>query len=231
MPELIGDIATWVATRLKRQDVAATTIENAKNFYKLLCSAVPFDELETTSAERAMVSGTGSYDLSDLQLNGICSIRLTYGTNQFRRLRRSHPRVYDSLGSVVPGIPATYARWGKAIEVNPTPGSSSYTYRLRYWRAPAIETTPENTTIILEDPWLELIRYETLYRTYLDYEEFEKANMLVAPMPMPRQGQHARVFEYGIIPKLWNDLLKTIRQRENVDEDFSINPVVRKYTN
>lgn len=232
MPQQIGDIANWVSNRLKRPDTLPIAIEDAVNFYKLLCSAVPFDELMVSSAERPLANGTISYDLSDLPLKGIMSIRLTWAANKYRRLRRTHSRVYDSLGSTVPGVPASYARWGKSIEINPTPNLDSYTYRIRYWSAPTIDVVPENTTIVLDDPWLELMRYETLFRTYLAFEEFEKANLLVAPVPMPRQPspQATRVFEYGIIPKLWNDLLRTISQRENGDEDFSINPVVRPYT-
>lgn len=233
MPQTVADIGSWVIRRNKRPDVLEQSCENALNFYKLLCQAVPFEELETTSAERTLTGAEGTHSLSDLNINGIASIRLTTSTGVFRRLRRSHVRVYDSLGSISYNPPATYARWGKAIELNPIPASSSlYTIRLRYWAEPVIAAVENETTIVCPDPWLELVRYETLYRTYMDFEEYEKANMLVAPLPIQRtpSPHKQRTFEYGVIPKLWNDLLRTVKQRENVDEDFSINPLVRRYT-
>jgi hypothetical protein len=51
------------------------------------------------------------------------------------------------------------------------------------------------------------------------------------PMPMPRQmsPKKTQMFEVGIIPRLYNDLLKTINMREAVDEDFSVNPIRRRY--
>lgn len=231
MPTLIGDIGNWVWRRLNRPDLQDKANENAGSFYLLMCGAVPFEELQITSAERAMISGTASYDISDLSLAGIAVVRLNTGSFT-RRLRRSHVRVYDSIGVQSNGIPATYARWGKSLEFNPPPSSSSYTYRLRYWSLPELSTPVENTTLVTPITWDELMRYETLYRTYMDIEEFEKAAQLVSPMPMPRQPSpyKTRTFEYGVIPKLWNDLLKTLNQREHVDEDFGINPVVRRYT-
>jgi len=83
-------------------------------------------------------------------------------------------------------------------------------------------------------PWVELHKWETLYRLYNHLEQWEKAQMLIAPAAMPvyQSPKHKRLMteEVGIIPRLWNSLLRTVDERENVDEDFSINPVVRGYT-
>jgi hypothetical protein len=229
---LVGDIAEWVWKRLNRPDKQDICVEAAANFYLLVTSAIPFEEMETTSAELTLDTTTPIVDLSSLSINLIYSIRLTNGS-QTRRLRRSNVRVYDSQGftTSTPGVPATYARWGTNIELEKIP-QSAMTVRLRYYTLPVLESLPANTAIIIPTPWYELMRYETLFRVWIDLEEFDKANMLVAPMPLARQNSphSSRVFEYGIIPKLWNDLLKTCKQRENGDEDFSINPVVRKYT-
>lgn len=227
----IGDVANWVVGRLKRPEALAQTVENAVNFYELLVSSIPFEEYETLSEERALESGEVVHDISDLNINAILSVRLTNGA-QKRRLKRSHTRLYDSLNSVVPGIPATYARFAKTVELNPTPSSSAMTLRLRYWAGVVRATADAETVILLPNIWMELMRYETLYRTYMDFQQVEMAAQLVSPMPVQRtpNPHTTKVFEYGIIPKLWNDLLKTVKQRENGDEDFSINPVVRRYT-
>lgn len=237
----IDDVANWAAVdQLKRYDILPFARASALGFYRLLCQKVPFDSLRLTSSELPLVASTASYDLAAAltaaslpPLAGICSIRLTYGTNKFRRLRRSHARVYDSLGSIQYNIPSTYARWGGNLEFNPGPSSSSYTYRLRYWTVPEIPGNDPETHVLVTPPeWDELLNYETLYRCLIHLDEYEKAQMLVNPMPMPRQVSSKKtvMFETAIIPRLWNDLLLTIDQREGVDEDFNIGPVVRSYT-
>lgn len=232
----LDNIATWVTTTmLKRTDITSEAREAALNFYKLLCSKIPFDELMTTSAELAMVAGTSSYSLAALGPNAIASIRITYGASASspkRRLTRSHTRVYDSLSIVQNGRPATYARWGLNIEVNPPPDSSTYTYRVRYWSKPTILATPHDTVILLSTEWEELMRWETLWRVYNLLGMPEKAMALVMPGVLPDQPTTTRKFmkEVGIIPRLWNELLSTISRKENTDEDFSINPVVRAYS-
>jgi hypothetical protein len=47
---------------------------------------------------------------------------------------------------------------------------------------------------------------------------------------MPGSPRKQTMYQTGIIPRLWNDLLATASNKENVDEDFSINPVIRAYT-
>lgn len=86
---------------------------------------------------------------------------------------------------------------------------------------------------VTPEEWDELIRWETLYRVYIALDQIDKAQALVTPQGLPRQQgspKKIRVFETGIIPRLWNDLLETVSQKENVDEDFSINPVIRPYS-
>jgi len=67
---------------------------------------------------------------------------------------------------------------------------------------------------------------------YYALERFSEAASLVMVTPMPRQAEPKRRIqqEVGIIPRLWNELLKTVSQRENIDEDFGINPLIRPYT-
>lgn len=233
----LKDAGDWVCnTILNRTDIQSKAYSLAVDFYQLLCAKVPFDELMTTSAEQAMVAGTSSYSLSSLSpvVSGIASIRITFGAagSLMRRLRRSSTRVYDSLSVVTNGRPATYARWGQSIEVNPPPDSSTYTYRVRYWSTPTLDGTPSNTTFLPPPEWMELMKWETLYRVYTLLDMHEKAMLLVQPPMVPSQptSKKLRQESVGIIPRLWNDLLTTRSQKENVDEDFGINPMIRPYS-
>jgi hypothetical protein len=236
----IGDIANWVcAGKLKRLDLLTDAIDAAWDVYNTTCKKVPFDSLRHTSQELPLAANTNQYDLSTIQatggqlIAGICSLRLTYSTGRFRRLRRSHVRVYDALGFDNFSTPATYARWGRMLEFQPG-AKTAMTFRLRYWAAPSSGTLPSKESIILLTPteWDELFKWETLYRMYIHLDMFEKAQQLVQPVGMQRQQSPKKtiMFETAILPRLWNDLLSTIDQRENVDEDFSINPMVRHYT-
>lgn len=237
----IGDIANWAAAgKLKRFDVLDDAIQAAFDIYMLTCKKVPFDCLRHTSQELALGANTNQYDISTITssggspIAGIASLRLTYASGRFRRLKRSHVRVYDALGSNIYSIPATYARWGGLLEFQPG-ANTAMTFRLRYWAAPSRPATiaAKAATVLLTPPeWDELFQWETLYRMYIHLDMFEKAQQLVLPVGMPRQQSPKKttMFETAIIPRLWNDLLLTVDQRENVDEDFSINPVVRSYS-
>lgn len=237
------DCVNWVQSDiLKRFDLTSQLNNAAVNFYTVLTRKIPFDELCVTSQEYNLTIGVASYDLTALTpplapaLNAISSIRLTYGPagSSSVRLRRSSTRLYDSISySNFNSRPSTYARWGNAIELNPPPDSSSYTIRIRYFSQCTLESPPENTVAVIRDEWAELIKWELLYRAYYMLDMPEKAMVLVQPAAMPRQPSPHRqtMFDTGIIPRLWNELLSTISMKEAPDEDFSINPVVRNYSN
>lgn len=231
----LTDIANWVTQDyLNRSDIATVSLNAAKQFYQVLCAKIPFDQLMITSSEVSCVAGTASYSLASLtpKLRAIASIRMTFSSSNRRRLKRSHVRVYDSLSLVSNGMCATYARWADSIELNPPPESSSYTFRVRYWSRPTIAAIPGDTILLIPEEWEELMRWETLYRVYHYLDQQDKAMALVMPSQMPRQStpKKTQMHEVGIIPRLWNDLLTTVSQQENVDEDFSINPTIRAYS-
>lgn len=242
----LADAVSWVENDvLKRNDMTSALNAAAVNFYKVLTRKVPFDELMVTSNELLLTSGVSRYVIDTLadsttavmspKLKAIMSCRLTYGPSGSNsvRLRRSAVRLYDSLSYTQPGQTSTYARIGKNIELNPAPNASNWTLRFRYWSIPTMDATPVNTTIVMDDDWLELIKWEVLYRAYYFLEQPEKAMALVMPSQMPPQrgvGRRRNMTEVGIIPRLWNDLLSTISAHEGSDEDFSINPVVRAYS-
>lgn len=241
--QTLQDIIDWVATdTLHREDLQASLASSVCNLYTTIVRKVPFDEFMYTTTEYNLTVGQASYNLIGLNppiwppLDAISSIRLTYGPSGSNsvRLRRSATRLYDAISySNFNSRPSTYARWGTAIEVNPPPDSSNYTFRFRY-RAKAVlnNPNPENTIILVDAAWNELFRWELLYRAYYSLGMYSQAAVLVTPPNMPRQPSPRRqvVFETGIIPRLWNDLLATISAKEAPDEDFSINPVVRGYS-
>lgn len=100
------------------------------------------------------------------------------------------------------------------------------------WANDIAPTLVNATSLVTPLEWDELFKWETLYRVYHYLDQQDKAAALVQPIGIPRQATPKKVpmIETGIIPRLWNDLLTTISQQENVDEDFSINPVIRAYT-
>lgn len=231
----LANIANTAAmVYLKRPDKLADAIEMAKKVYLLVCGKVPFHNLTYTSAEQAMTLGTRYYSMAAFSpaVAGLIAVSVTYASGQYRRLRRSDARAFEQMRATPSGRPYSYARWQDGIEVHPTPNSSSYTWRARYWTYPTIETSVGDTVLVTPTEWDELLEWETLYRLYSALGEHEKAYALMVAQPLPRQMSPKRTisFEIGIIPRLWNDLLLTVKQREAVDEDFSINPVMRSYT-
>ena len=235
---MIGDIANWVAIqRMRRPDLLANATQNALSGYLSICGAVPFEDLQQmTNPEISTVSGQTTYDLSSYNMLGIMSIRLTIATNQVYRLKRTSTRQLDVF-QATQSRPFLYARFAKGIEVAPVPDSGTYTMRIRFWSRPPLDFSDPggygaNTVLATPIEWDELFKYEALYRTYLDIEEYEKASYLIAPSAMPKQATPRKVLssEVGILPRLWNELMKRYNQREAVDEDFSVNPANRYYT-
>lgn len=241
----LGGIAEWVSNeRLRRPDIYDVSLQEAMDFYRVLCAKVPFQQLmevETFST----VAGTRVYTLNpELAL---MSVRIDYNGGGGTRLRRTHVRRLDLLTSYSAttrrGRPYWYARFGNNIEIHPVP-DAVHTITYRYWPdvdskideqivAGTISQLSEHVPLYAK-PWIELHKWETLYRLYNHLEQWDKAAMLIAPavMPIYQSPKHKRLMteETGIIPRLWNSLLRTVAERENVDEDFSINPVVRGYT-
>ncbi len=227
----LSDIGTTVAVRnLRRPDLQSDCVVLARDAYLSICGKVPFDELCEVTAERSMSTTDASHSLADIDppINGIISIRATYGTNRYTRMKRSHARVFDAENQSLTGRPARYARFGNAIEFDRLADDDSYTYRIRYWTAPTISQNIGDTTLVIPETWNELVRYETLYRAYIELvDEPEKALMLMQGAMIPRGPTPTKVrsVEMGMIPRLWNDLLRTVSQREGIDEEFSIQPL------
>lgn len=234
---LISDIASWATSEyLNRGDLTTTAQNAALKIYRYITAKIPFDQLTAVTDELPLTAGIDTYDLSTLvpPLLGIISIRITITSTNRRRLRRSSPRLYDSLSVIKNGQPATYARTAALqIQINPPPDNSAYTMRIRYWSRPAEHpSVPASTILATPLEWNPLFEWETAYYLLNQLGQEQRAMALIQPMMMPRQSSPKRqsMQEIGIIPRLWNELLTTISQKENVDEDFGINPIIRPYS-
>lgn len=230
----LGQIATWVAqNKLQRPDVEADVIELCEDALISICSKVPFDELRTIGSELSITSGQGYVDISAVTpaIAGIISVRYTKSSTVKRMLM---PTVYEEFHNRVlsSGEPARYARVAKKLYFDKTPNASGWTIQLYYWSLPTISAQPTDTTLPWSQEWDELLKYETLYRAYIHVEEHMKAAMLMGPSMMPRQASPKRIAsggEIGIIPRLWNDCLRTIGSREGIHSSMGINPIIRGY--
>ncbi len=230
----IGDISTWAWSRLNRPDKKDVAVEAAVDAYRMVTGSVPFDELRVKTAEIPFLLNIGEYTFPT-DLLGVISIRVTNG-NMRRRLRRSHARVYDAISATPGGPPASYCRFGGKMEVLPVPNSGVMTYRIRYWQRPPTndgDDPPLDATELVTPPeWDILLKWETLYNLYNYLEQQDKAMLLIQPMPYPKQPYTAkdRMLDAGIIPRLWNQLMRTVDQREAIDEDFGMSVLTRRFT-
>lgn len=223
---------------LVRTDMPNTIDRCIRDVHRVVCGKVPFDELHAGPFTIACVVGQQAYNLATLlaagtqpALAGIMNIRIEYTSSQVLRLKRDHVRTFDSMAVPANSKPVKYARFGQTIEIWPPP-LDTYSMKMRYWKKPVENATLANTDLAVPDEWLELIKWEAMYRLYTLLNRPIEAMTLLTPSQLPNypSGKKTRVHEIGIIPRLWNDLLLTISQRENVDENFSINPHVRRYT-
>jgi hypothetical protein len=216
---------------LKRSDLTSEAVEAAVGAYRVICQAIPFEELQTT-ATPTVTPGNSVVSLSAVSpsVAGIVSVRYVTAAGRSWRLKRSHVRAFDNISYSSNGDSRSYARFGLTLELQPPPQAGS-SLIMRYWSNPTIDGTPGNTNLVTPLAWDELFKWETLYRLYFITSQEDKAAALIMPMPMPRQmsPKKTQMFEVGIIPRLYNDLLKTINMREAVDEDFSVNPIRRRY--
>lgn len=233
----LGDIAERAATRVlnRTDELRDEAINCCADAYRAMCSGVPFDDIQVVSSEISTVADQVAYELSTLRplLRAIDSIRYTQSGGTTRRLRRSHVRQYDAQSSATSSSsgPYSYGRQGSTIEFNPAPDSASDTFRIRYWSLPDISTTDTKRHVIeIGVEWHEILLWETVYRLYHFLETPEKAHQLMQPSFVMPGGGRKRSVDIGILPRLWNEHLSTIYEREFADEDFSINPVYRRYT-
>lgn len=234
----IWDVADWVLNGvLHDNSYEDFAVQTAVDAYRTLCGKIPFETLRKTSAEIAITQDVGTYDLDTFltdSVAGLISVRLTITSTHHRKLQRSHPSVFDRISNPNSGQPALYARMGNTIELHPVPSLTTYKLRLRYWKYPDINEDKKTTVLEIPAEWEELLKWETLYRMYNGpLQRPDAAMALVAPTMLPDQpGVSGRRSggSMGIIPRLWNDLERTIQQREHIDENFSINPTQRGYT-
>lgn len=230
----LGDVQTWVGTqKLKRTDINSVILDFAQEAYFTICSTVPFPNLEKRTSELPIVADDDFLDISTVaDLCGIMSVMLLKAGERMRRLTQRNGRFMDSLVRKRAGHPALYCRWGEKLEFDSAPSASDLTIILRYWAYPTLASPVGNTTLVFPPEWLELLKWETLYRTYMFLENWNAAQQLIMPAMLPRYPatKKIRTQEVGIIPRLWNDLLSSATGKDAYDSDYSINPIRRNYT-
>lgn len=225
----ISTIASEVATdMLFRTDLTSQIQNYMRDAYRVIASKVPLEELQANGVLTTII-GTRIYDLNTApitDLAGIVSIQIAYSATQVQRLTRTHIRILDQQPVPANGKPFRYARWGTGIVVDPPPDTATYTLNIRYWKKATIDGTVGNTTLLIPDAWLELLKWETFYRVLMAINRHQEAMNLIMPNPQPKMPSPSKVMqrEIGIIPRLWNELLLTIQERENIDEDFGLVP-------
>lgn len=236
----LDDVATWCTSKMGRADMQTIAREAALETYLLVCARVPFPELQKRTSQIALTEG-GTLDLTALspKLRAIESVRYENAAGVGYRLRRDHTRRFDSFAGVTSNNnPTHYARFGETLEFWRPPTGIDQFVRVRYWSRPAIVAAPNQhtTTILLPDEWHALLKWFSLWQCHMHFEQYEKAMMLMSPSmdPYNDRGSPTKIYmgkSLGIIPQLWNNLLKTVSQMEGADEDFSIKPLTREYTN
>lgn len=233
----LGSIASEVANEyFKREDVYPMALKFAERAYLLITKKVPFGELQNKSSEVPISTTDVEHDITtfDPKVAGIIHIRITDPTGNVRKAGRSNTTVQDMVQTAAGAPPSRYARFARNIEFDRVAPATGWTFMMRYWAAVEILEEPADTILCWEDQreWDDLLYWETVYRVHLHLGQANEAAQLVQVMPMPRGPETTRrqMFEVGIIPRLWNDLLRTIADRESIDEDYGINPQVRRST-
>lgn len=232
----LGSIAAEVANDyFKREDLQEIALKFATRAYLLITKRVPFEELQQKTIEVPISTSAVEHDLTtfDPPVAGIIHIRIKDPAGAVRKAKRSNTTVLDMVQAATGAQPSQYARFARRIEFDRVAPATGWTFMMRYWAAVSIEPSAGDTQLCWEDQqeWDELLFWETIYRVHLHLGQAEAAAALIQPMPMPRGPETTRrwVFEPGILMRLWNDLLITISDREAIDEDFGINPQVRRY--
>lgn len=215
----------------------------ARDAYFFICGKVPFPELQLKSDPINVTALSEEVDISALKVSGIISVRYYDDSlNIYKRLKPDTVENYDNIPVRRAGVPATFARGvsGTTLEFDSIPDDSADTITVRYWRMPSI-TDPNDMDelashqLVIPVDWEQLLRWETLYVLYHyenSVESLQKAQMLVMPSQLPRMGSTKKTYshELGIIPRLWNDLLGTLKTREGHRMEYAVAPLMRPYT-
>jgi len=147
-------------------------------------------------------------------------------TSNVIRLRKKNPLYLDLFNEATTSrrMPSVYATTMRTFEVRPIP-DDVYKIRLRLWLKPLINYSDNNLTQIdLPDDWWEIMIYLAAAKGYLELLELDRANTLLTLLhgaEDPRSGRRE--------PGLIHQRLR-IRQAESFDEEYNIQPLVRRYT-
>lgn len=232
MAYTIDQVCTEIAASyIRRNDINDQLAVYTRNFYRTLTSKVPFEELMGTDTV-ALTIGANVVNLASTtaDLAGIKSIRINYLDGTGLKLKKDHINNFDKTTTPPNGKTMRYARFGQTIELWPPP-AAAYILTIRYWKKGVTVAEPSHgtTTMLVPDEWIELIQWEVMYRALIFLGRHQEAMNLIIPAPQPRMPSPKTVhqLDLGIIPRLWNELLSTVYEREFDSDDFSINPLRR----
>lgn len=231
MSTTIGDICEQAHDFINRNDQQQFVERAAVHVYKQICARIPFEELQAIAAPYVLPGSTTQLDYTAgpgiMNLAGIYSIKLIDGT-AVRRIKKTEMREFDSLPVNLPGPPSRYARFGANTIYFDRPGNGSATIEMKYWQKPLIDVIPQNTTIITPENWDELLVWETIFRALTKLKRNDEAMSLMMGPQLPDGPGTRKTYmrSAGIIPRLWNDLLATMRQIESFDDDFGVKPLI-----
>lgn len=230
----VGDVVQELVSEFlnRGEDIVEPATKQCWKAYQMIVLKVPFDDLREKSDELAIATSTNVLDVSALNIAGISWVRVTSPDGQKRLIDKLTVRHFDGIqDQESTGGPTAWARWNaNQIEFDQYSTTSGWTAMLRYWRRPiAASDGIAATELEMPSEWEDLLFFETLYRVALLMKDYDLATNLITPMPMPRQPSptKTRTFEIGIIPKLWNDLLRTVEDRESLTSNLATRPMIR----
>lgn len=223
-------LATEVCSWIDRSDLVTRAVTMTAEVVNMVTSRVPMYELRATAtpSPAAGVTQIGAFDSGYPLIAGIISVRAeNLAGTTWRRVQKRNIQWFDSVSRTVTAqLPSAYCRQEGNLELYPKL-TEALNFKIRYWKTHPEDGTLGNTTILTHSSWNELYRWETYYRLLMYIGEHDKAAALNMPGQMPHypgSPRKMRVIEPGIIPRLWNDLLITVDQREGIDDDFGIRP-------
>lgn len=234
----LGDVASRVCKDLLHDNALFdVALDHAREIYVRYASSIPFNSLRKRTTGLAVQSDVAEYSLDAWQTDvaGITSLRINFSSTNGRRLIKKHPREFDQFSAVGTSRPSIYYRWGDDITLYPTPNSAAYTLDLRYWAYPTIdEANLKDHELQTPREWASLYMWETYYELLNGVmDQPDKAMLLMAPSMVPSYPSTRTIRSHGdtgIIPRLLNSLLKTVDQRDYVDDQYSIKPIQMSYT-
>lgn len=191
--------------------------------YKDLAHSYKFRELELSIPDM-FVPNIDTYAIP-AQAYSINTISITgapnMGINSPWPIRRRDIKVIRRYNFLQPGPPSVYAPYGNAIIIRPVP-NLSYPFIWDVQQDVIVLNPQWNTVVVLQSDWNEILVLAATLRGHISLFERDKANELNILL----YGDPKKKDRPGLIQQ---KLIKY--EMENVDTEYSIRPLTRRYTN